>query len=62
MNENLKVRRVMVTRCGYADILSASDGDALETVKSFNDSDFDWESLDGGMLNDAEVVEEWDPE
>lgn len=60
MSKNLKIRRVMVTRYGYAEILSESDEDALETVKNYDDSDFDWEPLDGDMLNDAEVVDEWD--
>ena len=50
-----QVYRVMVSRHGFAAIAAESEADALEKLKTLNESDFDWEG--DGYQDDGEVVE-----
>lgn len=51
-------RRVCVSRCGYAVVPGDTDEEAIENAKNLRASDFDWESVDSGMIEaSASVVE-----
>lgn len=51
-------RRVMVTRNGWAVVPAMTDGEARKAIKQLGESDFDWEPMDNGFLDDVEVMEE----
>jgi hypothetical protein len=53
--------RIMVQRQGYAIVKADTEEQALEAAMSLSENDFDWESVDGNVLADAEVVEKCGP-
>lgn len=50
-------RRVMITRCGYAVVPGNTDEEALDAVKELTEKDFNWERVDQGVLENADVIE-----
>lgn len=57
---NKQLRRVCITRAGYAVIPANSDEKALEKAKTLNVSDFDWEPVNANMIaGSATVVGAW---
>lgn len=57
-----KLYRVAITISGYADISARSDDEALAKVKNLSKSDFDWEKVDNDVLEDASIIDVFDPE
>lgn len=54
----MKYRRVMITRCGYAVVPGDTDQEALENAKDLRADDFDWERVDSNLIEGTcEVVE-----
>ena len=56
--EKMKYFRMMVNRSGYAVVACTDESDAFEKIKGLSEHDFDWEDVNNGVLEDAEIVEE----
>ena len=54
----MKHFRMMVTRSGYTTVSAADEDAAKVAIKALSESDFDWEPIQGGCLDNAEIVEE----
>ena len=55
---DMKHRRVMITRCGYAVVPADSDAIALENAKKLGEESFDWEPVNSALIEETcEVIE-----
>ena len=52
----MRYRRVMITRCGYAVVPGCTDQEALENAMTLGTADFDWERVDSDLIEETCVV------
>lgn len=56
----MKKFRICITRYGYATVEAETEDTAFEAAKNLDEGDFDWESVNSDILEDAKVIDVFD--